>query len=189
MLKVRLIPASLATTVVALKLLILVALLAGCAAAPQVRVDKSPAADIGAYQTFAFYEPLPDGRGTYTSLTSARLKQSTRDELERHGYVYDEKNPDLKVSFDLRVRERQELRSYPMNGGVFVRRAGLDDVEVVNYRQGTVSIDLIDNHLKSSVWQGVADGRVDDHMIEQPGKAIDTVVKQIFMGFPMSKKG
>lgn len=173
---------------IAVKLLIAVVLLAGCASAPDIRIDKAPAANLSQYRTFSFYEQLPTDRTNYTTLVSQRLKQSTREELERHGYQYSEQNPDLKVNFNVRVTERQELRSYPSNGGIFIRRAGLNDIDVVNYRQGTVSIDLVDNHMKSLVWQGIADGRVDDKMIEQPGKAIDTVVKQIFIGFPLSQK-
>jgi len=109
------------------------------------------------YRTFAFYDHLATDRSSYTSLVSQHLRQSTRDELERHGYVFDDRNPNLKVNFNVGVIDRQE-------------------------------IDLVDNHLKSLVWQGVADGRVDDRMIEAPGKAIDTVVKQIFVGFPLSQK-
>jgi len=88
------------------------------------------------YRTFAFYDHLATDRSSYTSLVSQHLRQSTRDELERHGYVFDDRNPDLKVNFNVRVIDRQE-------------------------------IDLVDNHLKSLVWQGVADGRVDDRMIER----------------------
>lgn len=173
---------------IAVKLLIAVVLLAGCTSVPDIRIDKAPAANLSQYRTFSFYDQLPTDRTNYTTLVSQRLKQSTREELERHGYQYSEQNPDLKVNFNVRVTERQELRSYPSNGGIFIRRAGLNDIDVVNYRQGTVSIDLVDNHMKSLVWQGIADGRVDDKMIEQPGKAIDTVVKQIFIGFPLSQK-
>jgi hypothetical protein len=165
-----------------------IVMLAGCSAAPAVRVDKAPGATLSRYRTFGFYDRLATDRSSYTSLVSQHLRQSTRDELERHGYVFDERNPDLKVNFNVRVTDRQELRTYPTNGGVFVRRAGLQDVDVVTYRQGTVSIDLVDNRLKSLIWQGVADGRVDDRMIEAPGKAIDAVVKQIFVGFPLSQK-
>jgi len=175
-------------TLLAVKVIAVVVLLAGCSTPPKVHVDKAPGATISQYRTFAFYDRLATDRSNYTTLVSQHLKQSTRDELERHGYVFDERNPDLKVNFNVRVTERQELRSYPTNAGVFVRRAGFQDVDVVSYRQGTVSIDLIDNRLKSLVWQGVADGRVDDRMIEEPGKAIDTVVKQIFVGFPLSQK-
>jgi Domain of unknown function (DUF4136) len=176
-------------TLLGVKALMLVLLLAGCASAPDVRIDKAPAANLSGYKTFGFYDHLPSDRGaTYSSIMTARLKQSTRDELVRHGYVYSEKNPDLKVNFNWRVTERQELRSYPTSNGVLIRRAGLQDYDLVHYRQGTVAIDLVDNHLKSLVWQGVANGRVDDKVMEDPGKAIDTVVRHIFVGFPSSRK-
>jgi hypothetical protein len=172
-----------------LKAIMVIALLAGCTAAPVVRIDKAPAANLSGYQTFGFYDHLPADRGsTYTSIMSSRLKQSTRDELERHGYVYSDQNPDLKVNIDMRITQRQELRSFPTSNGIFVRRAGLQDYSLVHYSQGTISIDLVDNHMKSLVWQGVADGRVDDKMLEDPGKAIDNVVKHIFVGFPLSKR-
>lgn len=118
---------------------------AGCASKPQVRVDKAPAANLSSYRTFSFYERLSTDKPSYTSIMSARLKQATRDELERRGYVYSERDSDLKVNFNLRVADRQEVRSYPTNGGVFLRRAGLSEVDVIQYRQGTVSVDLIDH--------------------------------------------
>lgn len=163
-------------------------LTSGCAAKPEVRVDQAPAAELSSYRTFSFYDRLSTDKPSYSSIMSARLKQATRDELERHGYEYREQNADLKVNFSLRVAERQELRSYPANGGVFVRRAGLNDYDVVPYRQGTVSIDLVDSRLNSLIWQGVADGRIDDRIAQDPGKAIDRAVREIFMGFPLSKK-
>jgi uncharacterized protein DUF4136 len=169
-------------------LIVLFLMAAGCATQPEVRIDKAPAANLSAYRTFSFYDRLSTDRPNYSSIMSARLKQATRDELERHGYVYNEHNPDLKVNFALRVADRQEVRSYPGNGGVFIRRAGLTNVDVIQYRQGTVSIDLVDNRQKSLIWQGIADGRIDDKISQDPGKAIDLAVRQIFIGFPLSRK-
>jgi hypothetical protein len=175
-----------AAKMVALTIVFLMA--AGCASKPQVRVDKAPAANLSSYRTFSFYERLSTDKPSYTSIMSARLKQATRDELERRGYVYSERDSDLKVNFNLRVADRQEVRSYPTNGGVFLRRAGFTDVDVIQYRQGTVSVDLVDHHSQALIWQGVADGRLDDKIMEDPGKAIDMVVRQIFVGFPLSRK-
>jgi hypothetical protein len=163
-------------------------LLAGCTTAPTVRVDQEPAARLSSYRTFSFYNHLSTDKPSYSSIMSSHLKQATRAELERHGYVYDERNPDLRVNFDVRIADRQELRSYPTSGGVFLRRAGVSDYNLVNYRQGTVSIDIVDAKRESLLWQGIADGRVDDKAMENPGKAIDTVVKHIFLGFPLSQK-
>jgi hypothetical protein len=149
---VRKVPNSVFVGLIAVKLVVMALLLTGCATGPEVRVDKAPAANLSSYRTFSFYDKLSTDKPTYSSIMSARLKQATRDELERHGYVYSETNPDLKVNFNLRVADRQELRSYPTNGGVFVRRAGLSDYDVVQYRQGTVSIDLVDNRMRSLIW-------------------------------------
>src|ERR1041384_7081128 len=108
----------------AVKVIVVAALLAACATPPSVRVDKAPAANLSQYRTFGFYDHLATDRSNYTTLVSQHLKQSTRDALERHGYVFDDRNPDLKVNFNVRVTERQELRSYPTSNGIFVRRVG-----------------------------------------------------------------
>src|ERR1043165_9074822 len=81
-------------------LIVLFLMAAGCASKPQVRTDKAPAVNLSSYKTFSFYERLSTDKPTYSSIMSARLKQATRDELERHGYVYSERNPDLKVNFN-----------------------------------------------------------------------------------------
>lgn len=190
MLKTRKIPFPVIAGLMSLKTVALLCmfLLAGCAAKPAVRIDQEPAAKMSSYRTFSFYNHLATDKPSYSSIMSSHLKQATRSELERHGYVYDERNPDLRVNFDVRIADRQELRSYPTGSGVFLRRAGLNDYNVVNYRQGTVSIDIVDAERQSLVWQGIADGRVDDKVIENPGKAVETVVKHIFIGFPLSQK-
>src|SRR5512138_3717151 len=103
------IPHSVYATLFAVKVIAVVVLLAGCSSAPDVRVDKAPGAAISQYRTFAFYDTLATDRSNYTTLVSQHLKRSTRDELERHGYVYDDRNPDLKVNFNVRVTDRQEL--------------------------------------------------------------------------------
>src|SRR5262245_22799532 len=97
------IPRSVYATLIAVKVIAVVVLLAGCTAAPNVRVDKAPGATISQYRTFAFYDHLATDRSNYTTLVSQHLKQSTRDELERHGYKYDDRNPDLKVNFNVRI--------------------------------------------------------------------------------------
>ena len=127
---------------------------------------------------------------------SSRLKRATGAQLERLGYTYDERNPDLRVNFFLNVANRQEVRSSPsasMGGGGYYgyRRGGYGawggypyDVETVNYKAGTLSVDLVDAKKNSLVWQGLAEGRLKDESVRHPGPAIDAVIDQIFGNFP-----
>jgi hypothetical protein len=58
------------------------------------------------------------------------------------------------------------------------------DIETRNYRQGTLSIDVVDAAKKALVWEGVAEARITTKMRENPGNTVDSVVTEILAGFP-----
>ena len=173
--------------------------LAGCASSgPTVTTDHDPGADLSAYRTFGFIKPLSTDRQGYSTLASRRLKQSTRRELESRGYRYVENNPELLVNFNVNIRERQAVRSSPNPGryGYFGYRSGLydpwggypADVYTVNYKVGTVAVDVVDAQRKQLVWQGIVEGRVSEREMRNPSGAIDQVIDRIFTKFPATSK-
>lgn len=164
------------------------ALAAGCTSSPNIRLDRNPSAHLETYRSFAFFEPVSTDQSLYTTIISGRLKKATRDELERRNYVYDEKNPDLRVNFSLHVMDRQELRAMPAPG-LLGARFGFNELDTVNYRQGTLSVDVVDAHKHELVWQGIAEGRINKKSVENPGPAVDKVVNEMFTGFPLNQKG
>ena len=91
--------------------------------------------------------------------------------------------PDLLVRLRLLVREKQEIRSQARGRAVW-RGWTAPDIETVEYRHGTLAIDLIDPKRRALVWHGVAEGRLDAKALEQPGAAIDAAVGEIFARFP-----
>jgi hypothetical protein len=158
----------------------------GCASRPDIRLDKAPSLESATYRTFGFFDPVSTDKSLYTTIISGRLKSATRAELERRNYVYDEKNPDLRVNFTLNVVDRQELRATPV-GGFVGTRLGLNELDTVNYRQGTLSVDLVDARKNELVWQGVAEGRISRKSMDEPGPAVDKVVGDLFTSFPLSR--
>jgi hypothetical protein len=168
----------------ALALAALLALSAGCAHRPDVRHDQDPSADLRSYKTFAFYEHASSEPSSYAALLGQRLQQATRAELERQHYVYSERSPDLRVALRLVVQNKQELRSAPGTRGLHGYRGwASNDLETVDYRQGSLVIDLVDTRRNALVWHGVAEGRLDAKAIEQPGPAIDAAVGEVFKRF------
>ena len=166
----------------------------GCVARPTVRVDQDPAVRLTSYKTFSFFDHVGTDRAAYSSIVSARLKQTTRSRLEQLGYVYDDKAPQLRVNFFLNIEDQQEVRAIPAAPGFYAYRAGVygpwrgypHDVSTVQYRAGTLSIDLVDTRSNALVWQGLAEGKVKKDAYENPTKAIDNVVADIFRGFPLA---
>jgi hypothetical protein len=161
----------------------------GCVTGPKIRVDMDPGTNLRSYRTFAFLEPVSTDAGQYTSLVSARLKESTRAQLERIGFVYTESEPDLRVNFFLKIVNKQQVRSsgtgyYGYRSSYYGTWSSYPYVDTYDYREGTLSIDLVDAKRKQLIWQGVAEGEVEDEALKNPGPALNQVVTKIFSNFP-----
>jgi hypothetical protein len=161
----------------------------GCASGPEIRVDMDPTANMRSFKTFAFFQPVSADSSQYTTLIGSRLRQATRAQLERIGFVYSENDPDLRVNLFLKVVDKQQVRSsgsgyYSYRGGYYGTWSGYPYVETVDYREGTLSIDLVDARRKQLVWQGVAEGEVSDEALKDPGPAVEKVVTRMFSNFP-----
>jgi hypothetical protein len=163
---------------------IALAMLAGCASGPTIRVDKDPAANLAAYRTFAFFDQVATDRARYSSITTSRLKQATALELRKLGYVYDEKNPQLRVNFFLKVSDKQKISQTPGAGpGRFRGYVAWSGYEVVDYKAGTLGIELVDTEKKLMVWQGIAEGKLSADAMRNSGATLDTAVAEIFRNF------
>ena len=152
-----------------------------------MHVDRDPRADLADYKTFAFFDHLETDRSRYSSLLTEHLKSATRAELERLGYVYDERAPQLRVNFFLNVQDRQEIHATPSSGlfGLrFYSAWGGYDVRTEQYKAGTLSIDLVDARRNSLIWEGIAEGRVPSKALDDPGTALGKVVAELFSRFP-----
>jgi hypothetical protein len=161
----------------------------GCASGPDIRVDMDPTANLRSFRTFAFFQPVSADSSQYTTLVGSRLKQATRAQLERIGFVYSENDPDLRVNLFIKVVDKQQVRSsgsgyYSYRGGYYGTWSGYPYVETIDYREGTLSIDLVDAKRKQLVWQGVAEGEVSDEALKDPGPAVEKVVTRMFSNFP-----
>jgi hypothetical protein len=161
-----------------------IAVLSGCASAPATHVETDPQANLQTYKTFGFYEQA--GAGTsYTTITGNRLKQATREQMERLGYVYVENSPDLRVNILLKVQDRQEIRSTPASVGRFGYRGWVQyAIEARSYREGTLAVDLIDTRRNAMVWRGIAGDRITKSEMRNSGAAIDAAVRELFAQFP-----
>lgn len=166
--------------------------LAGCATGPTIRVDQDAAADLSQYRTFGFYARLETDKPRYATITTTRLKEATTRELERLGYRHDESNPDLLVNFSADISDRQDVAktAAPMRGFYGYRPAAYRawggyayDIDVRQYKAGTLIIDLIDAGQKRLVWRGIAEGELGKTEQKDPAATIERAVTGIFSKF------
>jgi hypothetical protein len=109
--------------------------------------------------------------------------------MESKGYVFSTSTPDLLLNFYVNIDDRQHTRTTPASvthvsyvGGYYGYRAGYyqvynpGTVETVYYKQGTLTIDLVDAKQTVLAWTATAEGRVSNGALKNPGPAIDTLV-------------
>ena len=136
-----------------------------------VRVRRTEPADgfaLSNYRTFDFYAVetegdalSPDyGRGV------ALLQDAVARQLQARGLTRKSADPDLRVNLGIVVNQKVQTRQTNLQTDppnyIGQRRYTWKsrEVEVDRYRQGTVSVHLVDPRKNELVWQGVAEGVV-----------------------------
>jgi hypothetical protein len=180
-----------------------IALVGACASTPTIHRETNPAATFGSYKTFGFLSPLATDKFPYESLLTQHLKDATRRAMESKGYVFSTNAPDLLLNFYVNIQDVQEVRTTPGSaaylgygypGGYYGYRTGYyrvfspATVETVNYKQGTLTIDLVDAQQKVLAWTATAEGKVSSGALKNPGPAIDTLVTDLMSPLPTTAK-
>lgn len=172
------------------------AVLAGCAITPSIRTDLDPSARFSDYRTYGFPAETGTDRAGYSTLITGHFKRAVSQAMESRGYRFAAENPDLLVNFFASSTERTEIQSRPqitLGAGYYSYRLGLysewplygRDVSTTHYKVGTASIDVVDAARKQLIWEGRAEGRLTDRMLDDPGPAIDKAVADIFAKYPV----
>jgi hypothetical protein len=164
-------------------------LISACASTPEIHRESNPGATFGSYKTFGFISPLATDKFPYESLLTQHLKDAARFTMESKGYLFSNMTPDLVLNFYVNIEDKQHVRTTPGSvsyvgypGGYYGYRTGYyrvfntATIETVNYKQGTLTIDLVDSKQKVLAWTATAEGRVSNDAIKNPGPAIDALV-------------
>ncbi|GGW70478.1 DUF4136 domain-containing protein [Alishewanella tabrizica] len=171
-----------------------------CAFGPQVRSDLAPDTNLASYQTFGFMNELATDRQGYTSLVTQHLKAAVTAEMTARGYRYSEQEPQLLINFNSNVEQRADIRTttsstMPIYGYYHYRRGFYhpfayhqQEVETIRYKVGTVNIDVVDAARQQLVWEGIAEGVLNQKAVEQPREAMANVVNRIFERYPVSRR-
>ena len=156
----------------------------------QVSSDFDREANFASYKTYAFTKeaqelPLND-------INRKRLLDAISNELAAKGFSKSE-NPDAFVDIHIATQQKQSATATSNNPGYYGAgyRYGwgggfsTTTINVENYTEGTLFVDLIDASKKQLVWQGRGVGTLDPDASSQKREAnINSAVKQIFTKYP-----
>ncbi len=172
--------------------------LAACGTTPlKVRTHVDPSADFSQYRSYGFVAEPGTKRGGATNALTIYFMKAVRHEMDARGYRYTEESPDLLVNFNANPRATVEEKTsvtptYGYSTGYYAYRAqlyglpviGFEDQETVSYRVGTGNVDVVDARRKMLVWVGIAEGRLTEEMLNDPGPAIAAAVADMFAQYP-----
>lgn len=162
-------------------LVVIIILLAACSGARVLNAETAEGANMGSYKTFDFFQVEASGDTATGSFQDRiiRIEDAIAIEMQKHGYLLSKTNPDLLVNIGLVVKDATQTRetNYLTDAPRYIgqRRYSWKSEEVVvgKYRQGTVTVDLVDRVQNKQVWQGTVQG-----VIPEKEENVDDAIKK-----------
>jgi len=168
----------------------LVLLLAGCKGlAVTTTQDYKSETNFKAYKTFAFYP----GKFVTDTVSEARKAEAQKIFIEdvtgylsKKGMSYDEKNPDIVITFVAGAKTVTEVQSHtpsedPGRYGQWKPGQGGEDFWKQEYREGTLVIGVYDFKAREFVWGAYSSTTIYG---TEGGKKFKAAIKKSFNRFP-----
>ena len=167
----------------------LLALSFGCSSL-STTYDFDPNADFLMYRTFDFIQP-PEGQGEASSLLMKRIYNNVQIEMEAIGYKQDSSNPDILIATHVGAQDKINVTSYGYGYGGYGYYGrgwggyGGGGVDVYQYTEGSLIIDVVEASTHELAWRGTATDVVDPSISpEARDRKIQTVVQRMLADFP-----
>jgi hypothetical protein len=172
--------------------LLLFVSLAACSGVKVLPTESADGVNWTKYKSFDFYQV--DASGDTVSAQFAAgidvLKQAIAQEMKQRGYVQTASQPDLLINIGLVVKEQVQTRQTDWRTDGATRYMGQrnytwksEEIEVGRYREGTVTVHVVDAARKQMVWKGGAKGIIPDKQKQLPALAAEAM-KELFSKYP-----
>ncbi|MBV8145601.1 MAG: DUF4136 domain-containing protein [Gammaproteobacteria bacterium] len=156
--------------------------LAACATQAEITSDYDRSANFAAFHTFALNQR--EHAGISNPLVAVRVEQDISQALQKRGYIpaADPANADFAVDFSIGARDRLDIHSYP--GTLPVGPLWGSNIDVRQYREGTLTIDIFDQRTHRPVWHAAAQKELTQKDLEQPAEPVSEAVGSVLAKFP-----
>ena len=164
-------------------------LLAACAAPAGIQTTLDPQADISRYRTYAFLEGGPKTEGAITDKrVNERLRHIIAVRLGASGYVPAAlgQPADLGVHYAGKVVPKQSVLMVGRPGPYDYSwgRTELGGYDTLDYREGTLYIDLVELATNRLVWRSRVSEALSVGYTEDNWKKLESALEQAFEKLP-----
>ncbi len=170
----------------------IIALIIASCSSVKVTTDYDTKVDLNQYKTFAFYKKGID-KAAISDLDKKRIMRAVESELMAKG-MKKSATPDVLVSLFTKSRERININDNNFGRGFGYGWGwnpwmwnGANRLNVNQYTEGTLFLDILDAKKKELVWQGVGTGALKMSNVEKREARIKEFVKEIMAKYPPEK--
>lgn len=172
-----------------------IALLAGCSSY-DIKYDYDMDTNFNAYKTYKWIpRTISDASGSATkavqsnTLLDQRIRRAVDTQLAAKGFTQTEENPDVMVVYHTGLANKVDVTDwgYTYAGSYWGGGMGRS-VDVYQYTEGTLIVDIVNASSKQLAWRGSATGVVDPGRTpEQMEARLNDVAARIFANYPPKK--
>jgi Domain of unknown function (DUF4136) len=162
-----------------------------CSEHIRIRSDYDHDVNFSAYQSYSWLsvkdietknDPL-----IYNELTDKRIKKTVDSQLPLRGLAFQAENPDLRLHYHIVIDSKSTYRPDPY-GYYYSPYWIRSHMDVFQYREGTLILDLMDPKNNNLVWRGWASSILEVDEIDLSEQKINAAITKILAEFPPASK-
>jgi hypothetical protein len=176
--------------IVKIVLVFLSVCLVACAPAKPI-LDYNDVYNFSAVRSYAIAprDDMQDKEALISDMTRNRIELAIEANMEAKGFKsVDLKQADVSIAYYVITQEQKQITQTQGPGYYRCRYCAptwATNVQVREYTEGTLIIDMIDNKTKKAVWRGSTAGRINPKAdMEQRKEQINKAVEFVLSGFP-----
>ncbi len=160
--------------------------------------------DFKSFKTFSFYPWDKHNDEIVNEWDKKTILESIKEEMTRRGYKYVEEGGDLVVSVFVIIENKTSYQAYTNHYGYYGGGWGYyspgwaygygwgpgyssTTIHKVDYKEGTLIIDIFDSKTKNLIWQGIGVGEVKKNSDNRDAR-LSRAISHIFRRYPITKK-
>ncbi|MBE7174379.1 MAG: DUF4136 domain-containing protein [Williamsia sp.] len=161
----------------------LIVLMTACSSSKVINTEKADNVDFSTYKTFDFYQVEARGDTISQKFNErvAKLQDAIAIKMQQLGYLLSKTNPDLLINTGIVVKEEVQTRQTDFRTDapryIGQRRYSWksEEVETGRYREGTVTVHVIDAKQNKMIWKGA----IEDIIPKKESRVEATITKGV----------